>query len=102
MTIGVLASQGLLVTVTVAVPLFPATDAVIVTGPPAATPVTTPAGDTVAMDALLVVHVTTCPDMIALPWSRTIAVSGVGPPIDTDVAAGEIETLVTTGATTFT
>ena len=63
---GVLASHGLLVTVTAAVPLFPAIVAVMVTGPPAATPVTNALcdpvamGETVAMAALLVVHVTTC------------------------------------------
>jgi hypothetical protein len=65
---GVLTSQGLLLTVTEAVALFPAIAAVMVTGPPAATPVTTLAcdpvgegpGATVAMAGLLLVHVTFC------------------------------------------
>ena len=65
---GVLTSQGLLLTVTEAVALFPAIVAVMVTGPPAATPVTTPLcdpvgeglGETVAMAELLVIHVTFC------------------------------------------
>ena len=61
-----LTSHGLLLTVTEAVPLFPAIVAVMVTGPPAATPVSNALcdpeamGETVAMAALLVVHVTIC------------------------------------------
>src|SRR5688572_6874691 len=99
---GVLASHGLLVTVIAAVPLFPSTVAVMVTGPPAAIPVTRPTGETVAIDALLVVHVGTFPVMVAPFWSRTITLSGVVPPLAMVVTAGEIDTVVTTGATTDT
>ena len=87
--IGVLASHGLLVTVTEAVPLFPSTAAVIVTGPPDATPVTRPVGETVAMEALLVVQVKTFPVIAMLFWSRATAVSGVVPPFETVVTAGQ-------------
>jgi hypothetical protein len=50
---------GAMVTVTDAVPDFPSLVAVIVTGPPGETPVTTPAGDTVATVVLFDAHVTT-------------------------------------------
>ena len=99
---GVLASHGLLVTVTDAVPLFPSTVAVIVTGPPAAIPVTRPIGETVAIDALLVVQVWTLPVIVTPFWSRTMGLSGVVPPLGTVVTAGAMETLVTSGATTET
>jgi hypothetical protein len=85
-----------------AVPLLPATVAVMVTGPPAETPVINPAGETVAIDALLVVQVATCPLMTTLFWSRTIAVSGVVPPFATAVTEGETDTVVGTGAITVT
>jgi hypothetical protein len=44
-----------------AVPLFPSLVAVIVTGPPAATPVTSPLLDTLAMAVLALDQVTTRP-----------------------------------------
>src|SRR5436189_48502 len=53
-------ATGTMVTVTVAVPLFPSLVAVSV-AVPAATPVTRPLGDTVAMPAALLTHVTTRP-----------------------------------------
>jgi hypothetical protein len=56
--IGVLASHGLLVTVTAALPDLPLLVADIVTGPPAETPVTMPPADTVATAELLVAHTT--------------------------------------------
>lgn len=105
---GVLASHGLLVTVTEAVALFPAIVAVMVTGPPAATPVTKAPcdpwtmGETVAIAALLVVHVTTCFVKFTLFWSRTSAARNVVPPMETEVAAGDTETDVTIGSTTDT
>ena len=51
---------------TIAVPLLLATVAVIVTGPPAVTPVTSPVGDTDAIAALLVVQAGTCPVITTL------------------------------------
>src|SRR5258708_5745890 len=48
-------------TVNAAVPLRPSLVAVRVTGPPAASPVTSPVDETVATAILLVVHVTTRP-----------------------------------------
>ena len=99
---GVLPSQGLLVTVTADVPALPLAVAVMVTGPPAAIPVTSPVGETVAIEVLLVVQVGTTPVIMTLFWSRTIALSGVVPPLATVVTAGETETVVTVGATTET
>src|SRR5260221_2536035 len=51
-------ATGMGVTVIGAAPLLPSLVAVIVTGPPAALPVTKPFASTVAMVALLVCHVT--------------------------------------------
>ena len=84
------------------VPDLPLAVAVMVTGPPAVIPVTRPVGETVAIEALFVVHVGTIPDIMTLFWSRMTALSGVVPPLATEVTAGETETVVTVGATTVT
>jgi hypothetical protein len=87
---------GEAVTVMVAVPDFPADDAVIVADP-AAAPVTTPVGLTVATAASLVDQVTGCP-LITLPLaSLTVAVSGTVPDTLIEAAVGATVTEATTG-----
>src|SRR5713101_5269720 len=76
------------VTVTDAVPLWPSLVAVIVTGPPARTPVTSPLPFTVAMAVLPLAHVTTRPDNGLPPASFGVAVSCTVLPACTDGAAG--------------
>jgi hypothetical protein len=73
---------------TVAVPLFPSLVAVIVTGPPTATPVTRPLADTLAIAELLDDHTTARP-VITLPSLSSVdAVSWVVVPIVIDGDAG--------------
>src|SRR5436190_956584 len=60
-------------TVTAAVPLFPSLVAVIVTGPPAALPVTNPLPSTVAVLELLVAHVTVRPVSVSPLASFVVA-----------------------------
>jgi hypothetical protein len=67
-------ATGTTETATVAVPLFPSLVAVIV-AEPAATPVTTPLVETVAMPVLELVHVTVRPVSTLLFASRVVAVS---------------------------
>jgi hypothetical protein len=67
-------ATGTSVTVTVAVPLFPSLVAVIV-AEPAATPVTTPLDETVAIPVLELDHVTARPVSTLLFASRAVAVS---------------------------
>ena len=67
-------------TVTAPVPLFPSLVAVIVTGPPEATPVTNPLALTVATAALLVTHVTARPVSTLPAASFVVAVSCTVPP----------------------
>src|SRR5512132_4218183 len=56
------------VTVTAVLPFHPSLDAVMNTGPPGATPVTTPAPDTLATSGLLLIQVTTRP-VSTLPFA---------------------------------
>lgn len=88
-------------TVMVAVPVAVPDRAVIVTVP-AATPVTTPEPETVAIAALLVVQVTGAP-AITLPFaSRTVAVNDAELPMATVALAGVTDTLAAVGAFTVT
>jgi hypothetical protein len=73
LTVTVATGTG--VTVTDAVPLCPSLVAVIVTGPPTATPVTSPVAETVATAVLLDIHVITRPMSTLLPASFVVAVS---------------------------
>jgi len=84
-----------LVTVMAAVPAFPAVDAVTVTGPPMAMPVTTPLEDTLARALLLDVHATWCPLTLAPAASCTTAVNCVVEPTFIDPVAGEMTTEAT-------
>ncbi|HVM42849.1 MAG TPA: hypothetical protein VMT77_05050 [Gemmatimonadales bacterium] len=86
-------------TVTLDVPLWPSLVAVIVTGPPAATPVTTPLPLTVASAVLLEAQVITRPVSTFPPASFVVAVSGTVPPTTTDAGLGATVTVATgTGA----
>src|SRR6266566_539329 len=67
-------------TVTAPVPLCPSLVAVIVTGPPAATPVTNPVGLTLASATLLLTHVTRRPVSTFPAASFVVAVSCTDPP----------------------
>lgn len=73
--VTVTVATGFGVMVTVAVPVFPSLEAVIV-AEPAATPVTTPLVETVAIARLLLLQATTRPVRILLLASRRVAVSG--------------------------
>src|SRR5207253_1363090 len=81
-------------TVTVAMPLFPSLVAVIVTDP-AATPVTRPVADTVAIAGLALVHMMARPASTLPAASFGVAVSCAVPPTKTVAVAG----LTTTEAT---
>src|SRR5437870_6922135 len=87
-------------TVTAAVPLWPSLVAVIVTGPPALTPVTSPLALTLAVVLSLDCQVITRPDN-GLPFaSLGVAVSCTVPPVATLVVAGVTVTDATgTGVT---
>jgi len=76
------------VTVTAAVPLCASLVAVIVTGPPTATPVTSPVDETVATAALPVVQVTTRPVSTFLAASLVVAASCTVAPALTVAVAG--------------
>src|SRR5260370_27527229 len=71
------------VTVMAAVPFCPSLSAVIVTGPPAPTPVTSPLGDTVATAVFPLDHVTTRPESGVPLASSGVAVSCTVPPAAT-------------------
>src|SRR2546429_3697909 len=88
------------VTVTAAVPLWPSLVAVIVTGPPAATPLTSPLPFTLAIALLLDCQVTTRP-VNGLPFaSLGVAVSCTVLPTATPAVAGVTVTDATgTGVT---
>jgi hypothetical protein len=62
-------------TVIAAVPLFPSLVAVMVAGPPAETPVTSPVPDTLATPGLLELHAMARPDSVAPFPSSATAVS---------------------------
>jgi hypothetical protein len=92
-------ATGTAETVTLAVPLFPSLVAVIV-AEPAATPVTTPLDETVAIPVLELDHVTVRPVSTLLFASRAVAVSCTVWPTVTLGAAGETLTDATgTGVT---
>src|SRR5262245_21663419 len=89
-------------TVIAAVPVFPSLVARTVTGPPARTPVTTPALSTVARVASLVVHVTVRPAS-TLPFaSFSVAVSATVAPRITLAGAGVTSTVATGTGTSVT
>src|SRR5205809_191774 len=91
----VTAATGATVTVTVAVPLWPSLVAVIVTGPPAATPLTSPLPFTVAIVLSLHCQVMTRPvNGVPVP-SRGVAVSCTGCPCSTLTEAGVTVTAAT-------
>src|SRR5260370_6395884 len=99
---GVTATEatGTGVTVTADVPLWPSLVAVIVTGPPAAVPVTSPVAETVAMVASLVAHVTVRPVSGLPPASFGVAVSCTVAPTAMLAVAGVTATDATgTGVT---
>src|SRR5216117_487972 len=86
--VTVTAATGASVTVTLAVPLCPSLVAVIVTGPPAATPLTSPLPFTLAIALVLDCQVMTRP-VNGLPFaSRSVAVSCTVCPCSTLTEAG--------------
>src|SRR2546428_10994194 len=93
--VTVTAATGATGTVTVAVPLCPSLVAVIVTGPPAATPLTSPLPFTLAIALLLDCQVMTRP-VNGLPFaSRGVAVSCTVCPCSTLTEAGVTVTAAT-------
>ena len=91
-TVTVATGEG--VTVTVAVPLLPSLDAVIVTVP-ALIPFTSPVLDTMAVASSLDVQPTRRPGSVAPDASRTVAVSCVDAPTTTLAVGGVIATVAT-------
>src|SRR6266581_2758962 len=81
-------ATGTAFTVTAELPLFPSLVAVMVTGPPAALPVTRPFASTVARVALLVPHVTVRPVSVLPFASFSVAVSCSVMPTATLAGAG--------------
>ena len=78
------------------IPAVPLTepDVAVIVADPAATPVTSPADDTVATAASDVNHVTDAPDIVAPPASFTVGVSVAVAPIDaSDRLVGDSVTL---------
>jgi hypothetical protein len=92
---------GAIVTVTEAVPLFPSLVAVIV-AEPAATPVTTPLDDTVAIPVFELAHVTVRPESTAPFASYVVAVSCTVCPTLTLGVEGETLTEATGTVTAVT
>src|SRR5712671_3267188 len=88
-------STGAGVIVTADVPLLPSLVAVMATGPPAALPVTTPFTSTVAMVALLVVHVTVRPASGLPAASFGVAVSWTVVPVEILAVVGLTSTAAT-------
>src|SRR5882672_3075138 len=84
-------------TVIAPVPLCPSLVAVIVTGPPAETPVTNPVGFTVATAVLLLVHITRRPVRTFPTASFVVAVSCTDPPGAIVAVAGVTVTEATGG-----
>src|SRR5438034_1384037 len=80
-------ATGTIATVTLAVPLFPSLVAVIVADP-AATPVTSPAADTVAIAVFELVHATARPVSTFPAASFSVALSCVVAPAKTFAVAG--------------
>jgi hypothetical protein len=102
-TIGVVGDErvsvttGTNATVIDDVPVFVSLVAVIVTGPPTATPLTKPPASTVAIAELLDAHVTSRPVSTLLAPSRSVAASCCVPPT-TRLAVGGLTVTVLTGA----
>src|SRR2546422_4545376 len=95
-------ATGTAFTVTAELPLFPSLVAVMVTGPPAALPVTRPFASTVARLASLVPHVTLRP-VSALPAaSFGVAVSCRAAAATTPAGAGATATPATAAGVTAT
>src|SRR5437879_11106670 len=88
-------------TVTAPVPLFPSLVAVIVTGPPAETPVTRPLGLTVASETLLLVQVTTRP-VSTFPAASFVVAANCTVPLGATVAVAGVTVTTATGAPRFT
>jgi len=88
--------------VTDAVPDFPSLVAVIVTGPPIAARVTTPAFDTVAIDVLLDAHVTTRQVSTVPSMSAVVAVSVPVCPTMIELVGGATVTVATGAGVTVT
>src|ERR1051326_8387406 len=82
-------------TVICALPLCPSLVAVIVTGPPGATPVTSPLEETVAMGPVLGDHVIVRPVRMLFAPSRSVAVSCCVDPTKIDGVPGETVTEAT-------
>src|SRR2546422_8095146 len=95
------AATGTFATVTVAVPLFPSLVTVIVADP-AATPVTSPVADTVAMAGFALVHVIARPVRTLPAASLGVAVSCAVLPTKTFVVAGLTATEATGTVDTVT
>lgn len=93
-TVATGAGGGGAVTVTVALPLTPSLVAVIPTDP-AATPVTRPVDETVAVVVLALVHVMVRPVSTTLFASYVVAASVVEPPTATLAVAGVTDTRAT-------
>src|SRR5581483_6543347 len=87
-------------TLAVAVPVLPSLEAVIVTGPPTATPVTRPCEDTLTIAVLLDDHVTVRPVSVLPAASLRMADSCAVPFSATDSVAGDTVTVATGGGTT--
>jgi len=100
-TIGVVGAErvtvttGASTTVIKDAPVFVSPVAVIVTGPPAATPVTRPFASTVAVAVLLELHVTMRSVSTLLLASRKVAVSCCVPPTTTLAGVGVTVTVAT-------
>src|SRR5436309_12826864 len=90
------------VTVIAAVPVCPSLVAVMVTGPPAVTPVTSPVDETVAMAASLVVHVTVRPVSTFPAASVVVAVNCTVAPTSTVAVPGLTDTDATGAAVAVT
>jgi hypothetical protein len=86
-------------TVIWALPLLPSAVAVIATGPPGVSAVTTPLADTLAIAGFVEVQVMGRSVRTLFPASRTVAASWIVPPTGREVASGVMLTLAT-GANT--
>ena len=81
-------ATGTELTLIVAVPLFPSLAAVMATGPPVATPITSPVALTVATPTLLLVHVTVRPGRGFPALSFAVAMSCTVSPTAMPAVAG--------------
>jgi hypothetical protein len=90
-------ATGAAVTVTAAAPLTPPLVAVIVTGPPGATPDTNPPVVTVATDVFALLQVTVWPARVVPLASLRVAASCLVAPTTTDVLDGTTSMVATVG-----